>query len=113
MGEALPPGWRELAGGFASGDVLLVLTSDGLHRVKAREFGAGFAIEKTPLDVVKALLETHGLHIVTAADKAVLEACDAMPMQSLLETELDSEITPDWYLALARAELIRREKAKP
>ncbi len=65
------------------------------------------------LEGTRGWLAAQGLHIVTAGDKAVLEACDAMPMQSLLETELDSEITPDWYLALARAELSRREKAKP
>ena len=52
--------------------MLLVLTDDGLHRVKAREFGHGFAIEKTPLDVIRALLSAHGLHIVSEAEKRVL-----------------------------------------
>jgi hypothetical protein len=91
--------------------VLLVLTDDGLHRVKAREFGHGYAIEKTPLDVVKALLATHDLHIVTAAEKAVLDAMAQLP-EELLRSWVDASQVTRGLPQLAVAELARRE-AKP
>jgi hypothetical protein len=112
MGTELPPGWRELAGGFASGDVLLVLTGDGLHRVKARDFGHGYAIEKTPLDVVKALLATHGLHIVSAADKAVLDWAARLSVAELGLLRGDERDQSEASIGFAQSELARRE-AKP
>lgn len=104
--DPLPAGWRPLAGGFVSGDVLLVLTGDGLHRVKARELGYGFAIEKTPLSVLRSLLSAHGLHIVDAKDWAVLRAWETLSEDArgaALEAQEEIEYQ-------RKAELARREK---
>jgi len=65
----------------------------------------------TSLDELRALLATQGLRIVDAKDRAVLEAMSKAPGESLQQNVDDAEITPDWYLALAKAELARREKA--
>jgi hypothetical protein len=108
----LPKGWRALAGGFASADVLLVLTDDGLHRVKAREFGRGFAIEKTPLDVIRALLSAYGLHIVSEADRKVLEAMAEVDEETLTNT-LESKYTTLENKAVAEAELEARKTRTP
>jgi len=50
-----------------------------------------------------------GRHIVSEAERKVLEACAEIPKASLEACVDDAEITPDWYLDLARAELARRK----
>ncbi len=59
-------------------------------------------------------LNQYGLALVLAADvpsaeeRAVLEACRQIPLQSLTDADDDADITPNWYVDLARAELDRR-----
>lgn len=58
-------------------------------------------------------LAAEGLHVVTDADKAVLDAMAAMPENDLVESvEQRDYYTPCWWEEPAKAELARRE-AKP
>ena len=59
--------------------------------------------------MVLAALAAQGLHVVTAADKAVLEACEALSHSDLLDARDDGR--PKWN-RFAHAELARRGSAK-
>lgn len=57
------------------------------------------------LGSIKTALSLAGLHVVTAADKAVLEACEALSHSDLLDARDDGR--PKWN-RFAHAELARR-----
>lgn len=93
------------------------LTDRRLH-VKAAKYSD---YTEVPIDVLRQALESHGLHIVTSADKKVLDACAAMklcdddpdadPMEPQEQGE-DCYIYTDDQEAIARAELTRRNSTK-
>jgi hypothetical protein len=67
-------------------------------------------MDLVPLSQMRELLRSaHGLHIGSEADRKVLEACSAIPNAALEQCDDDTEITPDWYIDLVRAELTRRK----
>jgi hypothetical protein len=74
MGTELADGWRPLAAGLTDGRVLLVASDKCLAIVVQKYFAAGVTITKAPMSVLRALLATQGLHIVSDADKAALDA---------------------------------------
>lgn len=61
----------------------------------------------SPLNLIQHMLKEHspGLHVVTTADKAVLEACEALSHSDLLDARDDGR--PKWN-RFAHAELARR-----
>ncbi len=80
---------------------------NGRELIAGREddHGQGWVGVYVPLDVVKALLATHGLRVVTEKDAAALEA-----MSAISDDTLRSWITRGFetVLPLAKAELARR-----
>ena len=64
------------------------------------------------LDQVREHLAEHGLHVVSAAEKAVLDAMTRVPGPVLRSTLRSNLAKCDESDAVARAELARREAAK-
>ena len=91
----------------------------GMTTVQRVEAAACLLGLDDPTLLIPALNE-YGLAIVPLADvpraedRAVLEACSQVPLQSLTDADDDADITPNWYVDFARAELDRRAaKARP
>ena len=64
---------------------------------------------RIPMFMVREELARHGLHVVTAADKAVLDACAAMTARY---DGKSGDIITTGTLDVVRTELARREAAK-
>lgn len=102
--------WKPLAAGLINGRLLLVMAPDKLAVMWQEPFPKGFEIKEVPLGVLRTLLATQGLHVVNAADRAVLDAAARM-MFSNDGCAIDRiEIDDDG--GLPEAELTRRELAR-
>lgn len=93
----LPEGWHwdALANTFVH--TVTPRVSNPIGRPVTRSYG---------VDVLRALLSSHGLHIVSEADKRVLEACAAFPIEDLRVAATENDYEPG--ANVAKAELARR-----